>query len=46
MSQEDAEIVRRAFDASRLDDREAFLDMCATDIVWNMSRSPFPEARV
>ena len=47
MSQENVEAIRRLFEAySAPDDSEVFLRMCAPDVVWDMSRSTFPEARV
>jgi hypothetical protein len=47
VSQENVEAIRRLFEAySRPSDSEVFLDICAPDVVWDMSRSPFPEARI
>ena len=44
MSQEKVEIARRAFAAfARAGDIEVLLELCAEDIVWDVSRSDFPD---
>jgi len=43
MSQESVEALRRA---SEQDDPEALIGLLAEDVVWDLSRSSFPEARV
>jgi len=43
MSQENVEIARRALAAfESTGDRVGFLEVCAEDIVWDVSRSDFP----
>jgi ketosteroid isomerase-like protein len=46
MSQENVEAIRRVYKAASRRDREAFIDMLAEDVVWDLSRSAFPDARV
>jgi ketosteroid isomerase-like protein len=46
MSRENVELVRHALDASMKGDLEPFIAMLAPDIVWDTSRSSFPEARI
>ncbi len=46
MSQENVDVFRRAYEASLQGDREPFFEMFAPEIVWDMSRSSFPDARV
>ena len=46
MSRENVELVREVLDASMKGDLEPFIAILAPDIVWDMSRSPFPEARI
>ena len=44
MSQENVEIARRAFAAfARAGDIEALLELSAEDIVWDVTRSDFPD---
>jgi ketosteroid isomerase-like protein len=37
------DVIRRAYEGG---DREAFMDMFAEDVVWDVSRSPFPDGRI
>jgi ketosteroid isomerase-like protein len=47
MSQTNMDAIRRTFEAdSRHGDLNAILGMLAPDVVWDLSRSPFPEARL
>jgi ketosteroid isomerase-like protein len=47
MSSENVDAIRRAFEGyAWRRDRQAFLGMIAPDAVWDLSRSPFPDARV
>lgn len=46
MSQENVEAVRRANDAQLRGDPEAFYAMLSPDVVWDTSRSQFPDAGV
>ena len=44
MSQENVEAVRRVVAAfERSGDLEGFLEVCAEDIIWDVSRSDFPD---
>ena len=44
MSQENIERLDAALEAYNVGDQEAFYGLLAEDVVWDMSRSPFPEA--
>jgi ketosteroid isomerase-like protein len=46
MSRQNAELVRDPLDASLKGDIEPFVAMLAPDVVWDTSRSPFPEAGI
>jgi len=46
MSRENVAVLRRAYEASSQGDREAFFGMFAPEIVWDLSRSSFPDAAV
>jgi ketosteroid isomerase-like protein len=46
MSQAQVEIVRRAYEAGRRGDRESFMDLFAENVVWDLSRSDFPDGRI
>ena len=46
MSQENVERLRAALEAFNAGDPEAFYGLLAEDVVWDLSRSPFPEAGV
>ena len=46
MSQENMERLDAALEAYNAGDQEAFYSLLAEDVVWDMSRSPFPEAGV
>ena len=39
-------MIGRAFGAAGRGDREAFMEICAEDVVWDLSRSPFPDRRI
>jgi ketosteroid isomerase-like protein len=43
MSQETVNLIRRAHDAASRGDQEGFMDMFAEDVVWDQSRSDFPD---
>jgi ketosteroid isomerase-like protein len=43
---QNVEALRRAYEASSQSNPEPFMDICAPDIVFDLSRSPFPEAGV
>ena len=46
MSRDNVELVRRAHHAAMKGDLEPFIATLAPDVVWDTSRSPFPEARI
>jgi ketosteroid isomerase-like protein len=47
MSRENMNAIRQAIEIyANRGDLEAFLGMCAADVVFDLTRSPFPEARV
>jgi len=46
MSQENVEIIRRGYQASSHENPDEFLAVLAEDVVWDLSRSPFPDAGI
>jgi steroid delta-isomerase-like uncharacterized protein len=46
MSRDNVEIVRLCYEAWGRGDPEVFFGVLAEDVVWDMSRSSFPDARV
>jgi ketosteroid isomerase-like protein len=47
VSQENVDAIREAIEVyANRGDVEAFLGMCAPDVIFDLTRSPFPEARV
>jgi steroid delta-isomerase-like uncharacterized protein len=46
VSRDNVEVVRRCYEAWGRGDPEVFFGVLAEDVVWDMSRSSFPDARV
>jgi ketosteroid isomerase-like protein len=46
MSRENVELTRRAFEAWTGGNQEVFFGVLAENVVWDLSRSSFPDARV
>jgi ketosteroid isomerase-like protein len=46
LSEANVDAISRAYEAASRGDREAFFAMFAEDVVWDLSRSDFPDGRI